>query len=161
LAPFMALLMIPFLFGKGRRLPYSLTFLAAALIVVAPITLRNYIVFHRFIPLSIQTGLSLAEGIGTFDPEGKLGMTRSDRDARIKVAVWAGRPDYAPSLWVPDGIERDQVRASRALAVIREHPFWFMGVMLRRAAFMLRYNDSRSYGFPADTSVVSRISAEP
>jgi hypothetical protein len=161
LAPFLALLMIPLIFERGRRLRNSLAFMAGALIVVAPITLRNYIVFHRFIPISIAAGLNLAEGIGNFDPEGKLGMPRSDREARFKDAEWAGRPDYAPSLWIPDGIERDQMRTSRALGVIRERPFWFLGVMFRRAAFMLRYNDSRSYGWPADTSVVSRISAEP
>jgi hypothetical protein len=161
LAPFLALLMIPLLFDKGCRLRNSLTFVVGALIVVAPITLRNYIVFHRFIPISIAAGLNLAEGIGNFDPEGKLGMPRSDREARFKDAEWAGRPDYAPSLWIPDGIERDQMRTSRALGVIRERPFWFLGVMFRRAAFMLRYNDSHSYGWPADTSVVSRISAEP
>jgi hypothetical protein len=161
LAPFLALLMIPLVFERGRRLRNSLTFMAGALIVVAPITLRNYIVFHRFIPISIAAGLNLAEGIGNFDPEGKLGMPRSDREARFKDAEWAGRPDYAPSLWIPDGIERDQMRTSRALGVIRERPFWFLGVMFRRAAFMLRYNDSRSYGWPADTSVVGRISADP
>jgi hypothetical protein len=50
----------------------------------------------------------------------------------------AGRPEYAASLFTPDGIERDRQRTRRALAVIRENPVWFAGVMLRRAGSMLR-----------------------
>jgi hypothetical protein len=37
-----------------------------------------------------------------------------------------------------NGIERDKQRTARALAVVRAHPIWFGGVVLRRAASMLR-----------------------
>jgi len=48
------------------------------------------------------------------------------------------RPEYASSLFTPDGIVRDRERTVRALAVAVAHPFWFAGVMARRAASMLR-----------------------
>ncbi|HEY9231064.1 MAG TPA: hypothetical protein VIS78_02935, partial [Blastocatellia bacterium] len=57
--------------------------------------------------------------------------------------------------------DRDQYRYARGLAVIRAHPFWFAGVMLRRAAFMLSYNDSRRADWPFNTSRVPIIAAEP
>jgi hypothetical protein len=48
------------------------------------------------------------------------------------------RPEYAKALFDPDGIERERARLSRGFAVIRSHPFWFAGVMTRRASTMLR-----------------------
>src|SRR5262249_20098483 len=90
LAFFLALL-VPLLFSAGRRIRYSGALVAGAIIVIAPITVRNFIAYHRLIPISIQAGLSLAEGIGDFDPDGKLGMPRSDQEARVKDVEWAGR----------------------------------------------------------------------
>ena len=79
----------------------------------------------------------------------------------MKDAEWNGRPDYAASLWAPDGIERDRVRFARGLAVIRSNPGWFLGVMLRCAGFMFRYNDSSAHQWPLNTAVVPVLSAEP
>ena len=160
LAFFLALL-VPLLFSAGRRIRYSGALVAGAIIVIAPITVRNFIAYHRLIPISIQAGLSLAEGIGDFDPDGRLGMPHSDQEARVKDVEWAGRPDYGSSLWFPDGIERDQVRLSHAMTVVRDKPVWFLGVMFRRAAFMLRYSDSALYGWPQDSSVVAFVELEP
>src|SRR5262245_53967215 len=160
LALFFALL-VPLLFVAGKRFRYSAAIVAAAAIVIAPITLRNWIAYHRVIPISIQAGLSLVEGIGDFDQEAKLGMPRSDQEARVKDAEWSGRAEYNSSLWFPDGIERDQARLSRGFAVVRARPGWFLGVMLRRAAFMLRYNDSGSYGWTQDSSVLGIVQSGP
>jgi hypothetical protein len=154
-------LLVPLLFESGKRVRYSVALVGAGLIVIAPITIRNLIAYNRLIPISIQAGLSVAEGIGDFDREGKLGMPRSDEEARIKDVEWSGRPEYVSSLWVPDGIERDRIRLSRGLAVIRARPIWFLGVMLQRAAFMLRYNDSASHGWPQDSSIVGFVQQEP
>ena len=49
-----------------------------------------------------------------------------------------GRPEYANSLFTPDGITRDRARTSRALSVVAAHPLWFASVMARRAASMVR-----------------------
>jgi hypothetical protein len=48
------------------------------------------------------------------------------------------RPEYAKSLFTPDGPARDRARMARGFAVIRAHPFWFFSVMVRRASSMLR-----------------------
>jgi Dolichyl-phosphate-mannose-protein mannosyltransferase len=159
LAPFLAVVALA-LFPRGARLRYSAALLGAAIVVVSPITIRNLVVFHHFIPVSIAGGENLVVGIGDYDSERRFGMPRSDRETRMKDAEWNGRPDYAASLWAPDGIERDRVRFARGIAVIRSNPGWFLGVMLRRAAFMLRYNDSRPHQWPLNTAIVPVVSAE-
>lgn len=148
------------LFEGRRRFILAAVLVGSTLAVVAPLTIRNFVVFHRFIPLSIQAGLSLVEGIGDYDKDGRFGMPRSDREARRKDVEWNGRPDYARSLWSPNGIERDRTRLDRGLAVVRSNPLWFFGVMLRRAKFMLSYNESGSQEFPFSTATVSPIFSE-
>lgn len=148
------------LYGPGKRGQYAAILVGSTIAVIAPLTIRNFIVFDRFIPLSIQVGLSLVEGIGDYDKAGKFGMPRSDREARKKDAEWNGRPDYARSLWNPDGIDRDRTRLDRGLAVVRSNPGWFVGVMVRRAAFLFSYNDTRPREWPLNTAIVSPISSE-
>jgi Dolichyl-phosphate-mannose-protein mannosyltransferase len=159
LAPLLGLLML-LLFDRRRGWRYAAALLLATVAVIAPITIRNLLVFHRFIPISIMTGLNLAEGIGDYDQEGRLGMPRSDREARLKDVEWSGRSDYGNSLWFPDGIERDRVRWDRAAGVIRERPAWFIGVMFNRAGFMLRTNDSQRREFPFNTANVPVVATE-
>jgi len=151
---------ILFVFKPGQRAKMACVLVASTIIVIAPLTIRNLIVFHRFIPLSIQAGLSLAEGVGDYDKEGTFGMPRSDREARQKDAEWNNRPDYASSLWVPDGVERDNVRLHRGLEVVRSNRAWFVGVMLKRAGFMLSYNDSRAREWPFNTASASPVTSE-
>ncbi len=146
LAPFLVII-VPFLFDRGKRLRYSLALISGAVVMIAPIIIRNWIVFHHFVPLSIMAGLNLAVGIADYDNENRFGMPRGDVDSALKDAEWYGRPDYADRFWKPDGIGRDQARFRRGLAVVRSNPGWFCGVMLRRMEFMLRYNDLRQPDF--------------
>jgi hypothetical protein len=149
-----------YLYGRDKRAKHAAILVGSTIAVISPLTIRNFIVFDRFIPISIQAGLSLVEGIGDYDKEGKFGMPDSDREARKKDAEWNGRPDYARSLWHPDGIDRDRTRLDRGLAVVRSNPGWFLGVMVRRAAFMFSYNDKRSLEWPLNTATVAPITAE-
>src|SRR6266852_5756652 len=71
LAPILACL-VPLLLRRGRRLCYSLALVFGAAIVIAPITIKNAIVFHRFIPLSLGAGQKLLEGIAEYD-QGRFG----------------------------------------------------------------------------------------
>ena len=160
LAPFMAVL-VAFLIGHGKRIRYSLTLSLTMLVVISPITARNWILYHRFIPLTIVAGLNLVQGIGELDPEGRFGMPKYDSEAKIKDVEWNGRPDYSRNLWRPDGIERDYVRFSHGLDVIRSNPVWFAGAMLRRAAFMLSYNEARHRESPFDSANVPVVLREP
>ena len=159
LAPFLCVVLF-FIFESSRRMILAAAVVGSMILVIAPLTIRNAIVFHRFVPLSIQSGLSLVEGIGDYDKEGRLGMPRSDREARQKDAEWNGDADYSPSLWYPDGIDRDHIRLSRGLTVIRSNPGWFMLVCLNRAAFMLSYNDSHAREFPFNTAQAPPVLAE-
>ena len=160
LAPFLAVAAMA-LIEKARRVGYAAAFLGAAILVISPITIRNWILYHHFIPISIAGGENLVVGIGDVDKQGRFGMPTSDGDAAVKDAEWHNRPDYAISAWLPDGVERDQARYARGLEVIRSNPGWFLGVMSRRAFFMLRYNDSSPADWPFNTSKVPIVSAEP
>lgn len=147
--------------GRGRRLLYSLALLAAAILTISPITIRNWMVFHHFIPLSLGAGVTLIEGIGDYDKPNRFGMPATDADAGSKDIEWHARPDYGDDLWKPDGIERDRYRFRRGFEVIRSNPLWFAGVMIHRAGFMLRYNSPSSAGWPFDTARVPVVALEP
>ena len=138
LAPFLCLLIFV-LFERDRRWRYAAAFVAAALLVIAPITIRNAIVFRSFIPLSLGAGQNLVAGIADYDPERRFGLEAYDDAASRQEAELYNRPDYAADLYRPDGIERERARVARALTVISSNKLWFLGVMLRRAALMLRY----------------------
>jgi dolichyl-phosphate-mannose-protein mannosyltransferase len=160
LAPFLAVVLF-LLIERGKRMRYSAALVGATVLVVMPITVRNWILFHHFIPISIAGGENLVVGIADFDKEGRFGMPASDADVGEKEAVWYNRPDYAATAWLPDGVERDQARYRRGLEVIRANPRWFLGVSLKRAFFMLRSNDFSRADWPFNTSKVPIVSAEP
>lgn len=149
------------IFKSRRRLTYSISLVAAMLIVISPITVRNWTVFRYFIPLSLGAGITFVEGIADYDEEGRFGMPADDRTAAEKDSEWHGRPDYAGNLWSPDGVPRDRFRIARGLEVVRSDPGWFFAVMLQRAAFMLRYNDARPHKWPFNTAIVPVVSGEP
>jgi hypothetical protein len=159
LAPFLALAALP-LFPRGWRLRCSGALICGAVVAIAPVTIRNLILLHDFIPLSLSTGLNLIEGIGEMDSEGRFGFSYSDADIVSLEAQWYGRPDYSHSLWVPDGPARDRARFRLGLRVVRSHPGWFANAMLQRAGFMLRYNDTGPRGWPFNTASVPFLSPE-
>src|SRR6185436_19669321 len=63
LLPFFLAVAVIILFPRERRVPYALAVIGGALLIVLPLTIRNAIVFHRFIPLSLGAGQTLLEGI--------------------------------------------------------------------------------------------------
>jgi hypothetical protein len=127
----------------GLRWRFALAVVCGALLIVFPLTLRNAIVFHRFIPLSLGAGQTLLEGIADYDHEGRLGIPQTDMGIMKQEAEIYQRPDYYGTLFKPDGVERERARLSRGFAVIRSHPFWFAGVMARRASSMVRLERAR------------------
>lgn len=161
LLSFFLALVVLFCFERGKRLRYSLALLAASLLVIAPITLRNWIVYDRFIPISIGSGLNLIEGIAEYDKQGRFGLPILDPDVLKGEQERYGRPDYGQSLYFPDGVERDQARFARGLSVIRSNPGWFTRVVLRRMVFMLRYNDFRLENPSFNTPIAPAVSAHP
>ncbi|HVS83653.1 MAG TPA: glycosyltransferase family 39 protein [Pyrinomonadaceae bacterium] len=130
LAPILACL-VPLLLPRGRRLRNSLALIFGAAILITPITIKNAVVFHRFIPLSLGAGQKLLEGIAEYD-QGRFDIPRTDLGIMRQEAAMYSRPDYAFFLFGPDGIERDRMRIRRGMAIIRAHPVWYSGVMFRR-----------------------------
>src|SRR5258708_313210 len=129
---------------KGeRRWRYAPAVVFGTLLIVLPLTIRNAVVFHRFIPLSLGAGQTLLEGIADYDPQGKFGVPNTDIGIMKQEAEQSQRPDYYGTLFNPDGVERERARMSRGFALIRSHPLWFSGVMARRAASMLRLERSQ------------------
>src|SRR5438067_9674743 len=117
---------------------YAGAIVAGTILLIAPLTIRNAIVFHRFIPISLGAGQTLLEGIGDYDPRSRFGIPAPDFEIQQQEAESYHRPEYAKALFDPDGIERERARLSRGFTVIRSHPFWFAGVMARRASMMIR-----------------------
>ncbi|HJQ71433.1 MAG TPA: glycosyltransferase family 39 protein [Blastocatellia bacterium] len=160
LAPLLAIALL-FLVERGKRGRYAAALVGSAAIVIAPITIRNWVVYGEFIPLSIGSGITMIEGISDYDKEGRFGLPATDTEVAIKDAEWHNRPDYANNIWTPDGVARDRDRFARGASVIRSNPGWFSGVMLRRAAFMVRYNDSDPASWPLNTSKAPVVAIEP
>ncbi|MGH9967661.1 MAG: ArnT family glycosyltransferase, partial [Pyrinomonadaceae bacterium] len=137
LAPFLALL-LPFVFPRGMRLRLALTLIGGASLAIAPLTIRNAVVFGHFIPVSLGAGQTLLEGIADYDEARRFGLPNTDMDLIQQEAETHNRPEYATTLFGPDATKRDRERLARGFAVIRDHPFWFVTVMVRRAASMWR-----------------------
>jgi len=123
----------------GRhRLKQAAVLCAVSLVVVSPITVRNYVVFGRFVPVSINLGIVLWEGIADAGGE-RFGAVRTDNEVTRQEARLYGDPRYRDWWAAPDGIDRDHDRIARSLALIREHPGWFAKAALARAVQMLDY----------------------
>jgi Dolichyl-phosphate-mannose-protein mannosyltransferase len=159
LAPWLGLIVL-LLFPRGARSKNCIALVGATLIVISPITIRNLVVFHRFVPLSLGAGITMVEGIGDYDTANQFGLPKFDTDVRQFEAVEYNRPDYARNVWAPDGIDRDRARFARGLEVIKSNPVWFLGVMIRRAGFMLRYNDSQTHEWPFGTALAPPLEPE-
>jgi len=110
----------------------------ASCAAIAPITLRNYVVYGEFVPVSSNSGIVLWEGIADAGGE-RFGAVPTDGEVERQEARLYGNPRYKTWWASPDGIRRDRERIRRGLAVIQAHPIWFAGAMLRRAGDLLDY----------------------
>ncbi|HYX29387.1 MAG TPA: glycosyltransferase family 39 protein [Pyrinomonadaceae bacterium] len=132
------------LITAASRWKFALAVICGTLLIVFPLTIRNAIVFHHFIPLSLGAGQTLLEGIADYDKAGRFGVPETDVGIMKQEAQIYQRPDYYGTLFNPDGVERERARLSRGFAIIGAHPFWFAGVMAKRSSSMLRLERTRS-----------------
>src|SRR5678815_3236173 len=137
MAPFLAVFLM-FVWERGRRLRFGAALLAGALIVITPVTIKNWIFFRHFVPLSLGAGQTLLEGIADYDSKKQFNIPQTDLGIMRQEAEWYHRPEYGLLLFGPDGIKRERMRIARGLAVVRSHPIWFLSVMGRRALWSLR-----------------------
>jgi 4-amino-4-deoxy-L-arabinose transferase-like glycosyltransferase len=140
LAPFLGIWILVFGHGSAlrKRISSALVLVLGAIILIAPFTIRNAIVFGRFVPLSLGAGQTLLEGIADYDPEQSLGFADTDTEIARLEAERFNRPDYARTLFGPDAIDRERFRLREGLRAIAANPIWFSSVMVQRAMSMLR-----------------------
>jgi len=135
LAPFLAIFILTFF--REQRWRYAGLLVASSLLVISPITLRNYLVFGHLIPISLGSGMVLTEGIAENDLENRFDLSATDVGVSLGEARKFNRPDYATGLWDVDGMEREKRRTNEALAIIKAHPGWYFSTVARRAKRML------------------------
>ena len=144
--------------SRRRSLLVSAAALAAAsLVVVAPITIRNYVVYHEFVPVQIGAGLNLWEGLGDAS-SGLVGATRDDEVAQQEAESY-GDPRYAASWVTPDGIRRDRDRTRNSLSIISKRPLWFAGAMFWRMGQMVRYSIEAPLVFRSGDTGLAELAA--
>ena len=114
-------------------------FFLELLVVIAPIVIRNYLVFPDFTPTGGTIGANLWEGLGETELGRSNGFAFGDdklvEHERIKMGL---PPDVQVDPQFPDGIRRDRERTQESIAFIRQHPVWYLGVMLGRMWGMLK-----------------------
>jgi hypothetical protein len=122
-----------------ERVRLSLALAMFALLLVVPITVRNALVFHEFLPNGLNVGVNLWEGLGETDRGVAAGMVLGDQlMLEIERKELNLSPDYPITLAYPDGIRRDRKRVRDSLQVIAANPFWYAEVMGRRAVRLLK-----------------------
>jgi 4-amino-4-deoxy-L-arabinose transferase-like glycosyltransferase len=121
-----------------RALRQSMVLLAAMFITIAPVTIRNTVVFGSFIPLSLGSGVNIMEGIADLDTADSLGLAATDEKLMAYEAERYSRPDYSGSFYDPDGIERERFRWKKSVEAVSEHPIWFVAGVAGRASSFIR-----------------------
>ncbi len=155
------LLLLPASWRARVRLSLALTMFS--ILLVAPITLRNAIVFHEFLPNGLNVGVNLWEGLGETDRGVAAGMVFGDRlMLEIERKELNLPPEYPLTLAYPDGIRRDRKRVRDSLQVIAANPFWYAGVMGRRAVRLLKLaGEPAPYQGSAGINVTSKKCLTP
>ena len=121
------------------RLKMAAAVLTGTVAVIAPIVIRNYIVFPDFTPTGGTIGVNLWEGLGETELGQQHGFILGDDKMLAIERQRMGRPDdMSIEIQWPDGIRRDRERTRESLAFIKQHPVWYLGVMLGRMWGMLK-----------------------
>lgn len=139
LAVFAGVMLVIISVNRMAAVKRGIVMAAVSLLTIAPITIRNYVVYGEFVPIQLGTGLNLWEGIADASGD-RFGAVRLDTEVATQEAEMYNDPRYAGSWTTPDGIRRDRDRTRRSLDVILHHPFWYTGVMLGRCGEMLKYS---------------------
>jgi hypothetical protein len=159
MAPFLGLLLLPtrrrFRQGGIRAAVMTL----AAVLTVAPITIRNYLLYGELVLVRIGVGIVLWEGMAEYGG-GQFGAVVTDVEVAQQEALLYNEPSYANSWQTPDGIKRDRDRVRRGLTVIREHPVWFAGTVLQRMGAMFDYTAQAPLVFRSSDAQLREAGAE-
>ena len=118
-----------------QRLRLAAAISATTLLVIAPVVIRNLIVFYpQVAPTGLGVGSNFLAGIGETDRGTEFVAPCCDAEMIEQDRREMGLPPDAPlGLHFPDGISRDRERGRRAFAIIKVHPLWYAGVIAKRA----------------------------
>jgi len=149
--------------SRALKLKLSGAVLAGTVIVIAPIVIRNYLVFPDFTPTGGTIGVNLWEGLGETELGRSNGFLFGDDKMIALERARMGLPADAPlEVQWPDGIRRDRERTRESLAFIKQHPIWYAGVMLGRMWGMLKVaGDPVPYTGTSGINVTSRKCLPP
>jgi hypothetical protein len=139
LAPFIAVALALIAVRRWPVVKRAMVMVAVTILVIAPITIRNYIVYGEFVPINIGMGIVLWEGIADASGD-RFGAVAKDDEVARQEAVSYNNPRYAGTWSSPDGIRRDRDRVNKSLDIIVRHPFWYAGVMMGRMREMVKYS---------------------
>src|SRR6185369_15647921 len=121
------------------RFKLAAAVLVGTVVLIAPIMIRNYVVFPDFTPTGGTIGVNLWEGLGETELGRQNGFIFGDDKLVVREREKMGLPtDAQIGMQWPDGIRRDRERTRESLAFISRHPIWDAGVMLGRMWGMLK-----------------------
>ncbi|HKG80965.1 MAG TPA: hypothetical protein VKA78_16125, partial [Pyrinomonadaceae bacterium] len=143
------------------KLKLSAAVLLGAIVMIAPIVIRNYLVFPNFTPTGGTIGVNLWEGLGETELGRSNGFLFGDEKLLDHERAKMNLPPDSEIQW-PDGIRRDQERTRESIAFIRQHRAWYLGVMLGRMWGMLKVaGDPVPYCGTSGINVTSRKCLPP
>jgi hypothetical protein len=140
----------------------AMAIVAACAALVAPITVRNAVLYGEFVPVTFGAGFALFSGLARDDYAGRYGLPRFAYNVSIREAEARGLPpDFyfdryeevqagesrkfdvkhtVLSVFAVDGIARDRERARQARALIASDPGYFASLVALRAGRLLDYS---------------------
>jgi len=122
--PFFLFLALVILYkNKRTAIMYSLAFLLATVLVIAPWTIRNYFAFDTFLPVSIYGGRNLLQGTYREDDQWYLQQAVAEHYASIVKDI-------------DDPIEADGLCFKEAVKRIMEDPIGYLRLVARRMTKM-------------------------
>ncbi len=122
---------------RQRRAPLAVLLIVAALATVAPWTIRNARVFHRFVLIASEGGVTFWTGNHPL-ASGEGDMAANPDIKRAEIEFRRARPGLTP-----EELEPEYYRA--ALGYIAAHPWWWLGLLARKAVYTVRADRSVVY----------------
>lgn len=141
----------------------SAAVMLGTVVVIAPLVVRNYLVFPDFTPTGGTIGTNLWEGLGETELGRQHGFLFGDdkliEHERKKLGF---APDFPIEMQWPDGIRRDKERTRESLEFIKQHPVWYAGVMFGRMWGMLKVaGDPVPYSASSGINVTAKKCLSP
>jgi 4-amino-4-deoxy-L-arabinose transferase-like glycosyltransferase len=158
--PFLALFLCALCRDRRTALRRSALLTLVSVAVVAPITIRNYAIYGEWVPVSINGGITLWQGVADAGAKDQGARTR-DKLVIAEEALAHRNPRYEEWWAAPDGIRRDRTRYRQAMEVIAERPLWYLGAMLSRMVEMASRFDWAPAVAAAPPTERGRLEAAP